>query len=92
MATTNFQIVQVKSGETANVSFGSTVINAAATVQGFDVSYSHDHHVRSINVKATMNSISGNQVSVSAVCEMRDDSNNKGEGTVTVLVIAECEG
>ncbi len=91
MASTKFQIAQVESGKTASISFDSNVINAAATVQGFDVSYSHDHHVRSIEVKATMNSISGKQVTVGATCEMRDDSNNKGTGVVTVLVIAECE-
>ena len=59
MAITKFSTVQVKSGETETVDLGSTIINASTSVQGFDVSYNHDHHVRSISVASSMKGISG---------------------------------
>jgi hypothetical protein len=91
MAITKFRIVQVESGGTKTVDFGSRVINASTAVQGFDMSYSKDHHVRSIKVATSMNGFSESTVTVGATSEMRDDSNNVGKGEVTVLVIAECE-
>ncbi|MEM6720069.1 MAG: hypothetical protein AAF611_12165 [Bacteroidota bacterium] len=91
MSITKFSTAQVKSGETQKIDLGSTVINAATAVQGFDNAFSEDHHVRSIDVATSITAISGSVVTVSATCKMRDDSNHEATGTVTVLVIADCE-
>lgn len=92
MATTKFQVVSVDSGKSGTVDFGSTVINASVAVQGFNASYgSDDHHIKDINVKASMSGVSGSTVSVSATCYIEDDSNHKGNGSVDVLVIALCD-
>ena len=92
MAITKFKVVTVHSGSTESVDFGTSVINASVAVQGYDVSYGNDdHHVKTLNVKASMAGISGSSVTVSATCTMEDDSNNKANGNVVVLVIGECE-
>lgn len=91
MAITKFRVASVDSGSTVNVDFGTSVINASVAVQGYDVSFDDDHHVKALNVKASMSGISGSQVSVSAECTMEDNSNHKVYGKVEILVIAECE-
>ncbi|MEH0021752.1 MAG: hypothetical protein V6Z89_19010 [Desulfobacter sp.] len=92
MAITKFNVVTVDSGDTKNVDFGTSVINASVAVQGFNVSFGNtDHHVKTIDVKASMAGISGSNVSVSATCTMEDHSNHKAMGKVEVLVIAETE-
>lgn len=88
MAITQFKVAQVKSGDTTTVDFGSKVINASTAVQGYQVAYSNDHHVLSLEVSTSLKGISGSSVSVGATCKMRDGSNHEGIGTVTVLVIA----
>lgn len=92
MPITKFEIVNLESGQTKTVDFGSSIINASVAVQAFKVAYgSSDNHVREIDVQAALSSFSGSRVTVNATCTMHDDSNNKGEGTVDALVIAECE-
>lgn len=92
MATTKFLVTSLDSGKSTTLNFGSTVINASVAVQGFDASYgSDDHHIKDINVKTSISSISGSSVSVSATCYIEDDSNHKGNGSVDVLVIALCD-
>ena len=92
MAITKFRVASVDSGSTVNVDFGTSVINASVAVQGYDVSFGNtDHHVKALNVKASMAGISGSNVSVKADCTMEDNSNHKANGKVELLVIAECE-
>ncbi|GAB3517581.1 hypothetical protein [Photobacterium alginatilyticum] len=92
MSITKFKTVSVKSGETQPVNFGTSVIHASVAVQGYSVTYgSTDHHVRTLEVKASMKDISGSEVTVSSTCTMEDDSSHRQEGSVDVLVIAVCE-
>jgi len=88
---TKFMVKSVKTGSTETVDFGTRVNNAAVAVQGFHVSYgNNDHHVKTIDVRAAIGNISGSTVSVSSTCIMEDKSNNKANGTVEILVIADC--
>lgn len=92
MANTRFQVVTLISGETRTVDFGSTVLSASVAVQGYKVSYGNtDGKVQTLDVQASMQSISGNSVSVSATCTMENDGDKHADGEVTVLVIAECD-
>lgn len=92
MALTKFKNVTVKHGESASVSFGTKVLNAGVAIQGFDIAYSgDDHHVKKIKMKAHMDSVSDDTITVSAECKMEDCSKNKGTGTLDILVIAECD-
>ncbi|MGK7928810.1 MAG: hypothetical protein AB4290_26835 [Spirulina sp.] len=92
MSITKFSVTTVDSGRTESVDFGTSVINASGAVQGYYVSFGNDDHpVKTLDVKASMAGISGSRVSVSATCTMEDDSSNKADGRVDVLVIAECD-
>ncbi|MFM2480359.1 hypothetical protein [Celerinatantimonas sp. YJH-8] len=92
MAITKFSVASVNSGDTQVIDLGSTILNASVAVQGYSVSYGgDDHHVKALNVKASLAGLSGSQVTVSATCTMEDDSNHKANGKVDVLVIAECD-
>lgn len=92
MATTKFLTATVENGKSTSVDFGSKVINASVAVQGFTISYGgDDHHVKSIYTKASIGGFSGSNVSVSATCYMEDDSSNKGQGSLDILIMAECD-
>lgn len=92
MATTQFQVVSVENGKTSTVSFDGRVQSAVVAVQGFQVKYNGDHHIREMQVRAGIGSINGSQVTVTATATMNDDSNNRGTGTVDILVLATIEG
>lgn len=92
MSVTKFQVESLETGKSASVDFGSSIINASVAVQGFHLSYgSDDHHVKTIDVKAGISSFSGSKVTVTATCTMEDDSHNKANGTLDILVIAQCD-
>lgn len=91
MATTKFETITVSNAGTGTVDFGSNVINAGATVQGFSVEFGGDHHFKKMEVKALITSVSGSKVTLTAVCTVEDDSGHKATGSVNILVIAECE-
>lgn len=79
-------------GKTYTFTFPSKVASASTLVQGYTMEYSNgDNHVREQKVKASIISVSGNNVSVSATCEMYDDSNNRAPGNVDILCLAELE-
>lgn len=88
MASTQFQVVSVDSGNTATVPFAGRVASAVVAIQGFKCSYNGDHHIREINVRAGIGSINGSQVTVTATATMNDDSNNRATGSIDVLVLA----
>ncbi|MBT2765564.1 hypothetical protein [Paenibacillus sp. ISL-20] len=82
----------VSNGTTHTFMFPSKVSSASTLVQGYTMEYSdRDHHVREQKVKASITSVSGNTVSVSATCEMFDDSNKRASGSVDILCMAELE-
>jgi hypothetical protein len=92
MSITKYQTVSVRSGNNETVDFGTYVLNASVAVQGYNVSYGGDDHgVKSLNLRASMLSISGSSVEISAICTMGDSTNKTADGTVQILVIAECE-
>ena len=88
MASTQFQVVSVDNGKTATVTFANRVQSAVVAIQGFNCHYNGDHHIREINVRAGIGSINGSQVTVTAVATMNDDSNNRAEGSIDILVLA----
>lgn len=92
MSVTKFNTTSVKSGETATVDFGTSIINASVAVQGYNISFGDtDHHIQAIDVQTGIASVSGSKVTVTATCKMDDHSNHSANGTVKVLVIADCE-
>ncbi|HAS40554.1 MAG TPA: hypothetical protein DCS93_08745 [Microscillaceae bacterium] len=91
MGVVQFKSVNIDNGKQETVDFGSRVINASVAVQGFDISYSKDHHLREMDIKAGLGGINGSQVTATATAKMHDDSNNYGYGSVNVLVIAETD-
>ena len=92
MGVTRFRMVQVAHGKTENVEFPGDVLNASAAVQSFTLSFGDkDHHLRTMNVKASMDGISGTNVVVGATCYMEDKSDNHAHGQLGILVIAECD-
>jgi len=91
MGVVQFRSVTIENGKQKTEDFGSRVINASVAVQGFDISFSKDHHLREMTIKAGLGGISGSQVTATATATMRDDSNNYGHGDVHVLIIAETD-
>lgn len=93
MASTKFLVTSVESGKTATVDFGASILSASVAVQGYTVSFGEkvDHHVKTLKVNTSISSISGSVVTVGATCTMEDNSKNKANGTVNVLVAAVCD-
>ncbi|HAS40553.1 MAG TPA: hypothetical protein DCS93_08740 [Microscillaceae bacterium] len=91
MGVVQFRSITIDNGKQETVDFGSRVINASVAVQGFDISFSKDHHLREMKIKAGLGGISGSQVTATATATMRDDSNHHGSGSVNVLIIAETD-
>ena len=93
MARTVFKVTgSINSGQSATVDMGSKVNSASVAVQSFNLNYnSTDHHIREIDVAASIAGISGSQVTVNATAFMQDNSNHVAYGNAVILVIADVE-
>jgi hypothetical protein len=75
----------------ATATFGSRVVRAAVTLNGFALDYvSSDHHINTVEADTDLVSISGNNVTFNVECQYGDQNfDDQYRGYVTALVIAE---
>ena len=76
-------------------SFGSDVLSAGASVAAFTVSYSNDHHVKTLGASVDKIQWSGTTVTVDASLQLEDDGGHvitKDVSSMEVLIMAWVEG
>jgi len=68
-----------------------SLTNAAVFIRSFDVSFSKDHHMKSLYLGASDVSITAQEVLFSPQISMKDDSDNKASGNIKLVIVGLCD-
>lgn len=77
--------------QAGSVDFHNNVRTAGASVQGFESRYTKDRWLEAFKCKVTNVSVNNTVVNFVVEFDMHDSSQNRGEGSIDIQVVADVE-